>query len=1247
MDRNILLIVDDIELNRILLRNVFEQEYTILEAENGDQALFLIEQYKESIAAVLLDVVMPIKNGYEVLEKMGQEGLADTIPVIVVTSRDSSDDEVRAFDLGAVDLITKPFEPHVISRRVHNAVELNSHRQYLENIVEEQAISLQKSTDVLVDALSSVIEHRSIESGQHVLRIRMFTKVLLEDVMNNYPEYGLNDYEVVMISSAASLHDIGKIAISDAILKKPGKLTAEEFEIMKTHAEKGSEILSVLDPIHDKKYLQYAYNICLYHHERWDGKGYPKGLVGDNIPICAQAVSIADVYDALTTERVYKPPYTPETAFSMILNGECGQFSPKLLESFKNVFHSFVQLTHRYADGQSPNADFKKSEFIVKKPEINLSTSDLGQMKYYTLLRYLGSTVIEVDIDTGVYHMTYKQNGDFDLFTTGGMFFETYNNFILNCTYHTDQVDFDSKVYFDDFIASGALKKSRKYRVFHRASREYIWYEVTVLRTNLDNPMFHKLMIVWSKILAYDEEVKQRRASQLPMMENSLVAVMRCRNDQWATITAINDGFFALFGYDKAEIEQLFKNKYIEMINPTDKKRAVKNVRKLLNSENFFEIEYRAQTKDGRTVWILDKSQLFVGADGNEYINSILTDITTTKQEQEELRLSVERYQILMEQSNDIIFEWDIRENKITYSKNWGKKYGYTPISNQLDLYIAKSSHVHPEDTSNLLTLMDKVSAGEPYGEVELRIADAQGRYIWNRLRATTQFNQNGTPVKAVGVLMDIDREKQHVQTLVDKADRDPLTKLFNKTASRRNIERMMKLAESNMASAMIIIDLDNFKNINDTRGHMFGDAVLIEAAAWLKLLFRPSDILARIGGDEFLVYMNDLASKNVVCNRAEKLVDTVRGIFQDELKDCSLSCSIGIAYFPDDASSYQTLFQCCDKALYQAKSLGKNQYAVFEQEIMNTQLDTVPYQLMMATTRIESDEFHDIDTAEMIHDTFRILYQTVDVDKAVQCILTLLGEKYQLSRAYLFEQVDNADHYKKSVEWSANGLSTSQEEVQSSTYANIININDIFDENGIFYCSDIARLPQEQDKMIHYSGVQATLQCGLYDNGEFVGFVGFDSAEIRLWTQSQISVLTFLSEWLSAFLLKKRAQEKLTMVNNDLRNMLDAQNAWIYVIDPESYILKYINARACRLTSDVSVGMYCYEAFMGRKAPCENCSAKLYKQTDKKMLEVYNEMLDLWMLADASAVQWDGEDSCMIACYDITPYKKQGDKHL
>ena len=312
----------------------------------------------------------------------------------------------------------------------------------------------------------------------------------------------------------------------------------------------------------------------------------------------------------------------------------------------------------------------------------------------------------------------------------------------------------------------------------------------------------------------------------------------------------------------------------------------------------------------------------------------ILTDITKTKQEQEELRLSMERHRIIMEQSNDIIFEWDIRKNEVLYSANWEKKYGYTPISKEIDLRIANSSHIHPKDIPSFLSLMHSVSSGAPYGEAELRIANADGQYIWNRLRATTQFDQSGKPVKAVGVILDIGTEKQRVQDLIDKSERDPLTHLFNREATERRIQHIFEKAEPDCKSAMMIIDLDNFKMVNDTFGHLFGNVVLAEVAAQMRLIFRPGDILSRIGGDEFLVYMNDISSKNGPCNRAEQLIEGIRGVLREKLGSFVLSCSIGLAYFPEDAREFQNLFHCCDQALYHAKAQGKNRYALYHEAV-------------------------------------------------------------------------------------------------------------------------------------------------------------------------------------------------------------------------------------------------------------------------------------------------------------------------
>ena len=336
--KNRLLVVDDVELNRMLLTNLFCEEFDVLEAENGREALDIIEQYAESLAVVLLDLVMPVMNGFEVLEEMNRSGIIQKVPVIMITGETDDDKLLTGYGLGVSDLVTKPFNQDIIYRRVHNVIDLYTHKNFLEQEIEEQKEKLanqdkrlRQANLFLVDALSTTVEFRNSESGEHVKRIRGLTKALLVAVQ---ADYNLTMEEIEAIANASALHDIGKIAIPDAVLLKPGRLTDEEFEIMKTHTIRGCEILESLNYIPDKEYYTYCYEICRHHHERWDGRGYPDRLKGDEISIWAQATSIADVYDALTSDRVYKKPYTHEVAVEMIMNGECGAFNPKLLYEF-------------------------------------------------------------------------------------------------------------------------------------------------------------------------------------------------------------------------------------------------------------------------------------------------------------------------------------------------------------------------------------------------------------------------------------------------------------------------------------------------------------------------------------------------------------------------------------------------------------------------------------------------------------------------------------------------------------------------------------------------------------------------------------------------------------------------------------------------------------------------------------------------------------------------------------------------
>lgn len=332
MNRKIL-IVDDMEINRVLLAEAF-RDYEIVEASDGVEALEHIND-GEDIAAVLLDLIMPGMGGIDVLRDMNRSGIINHIPVFIITAENEQKLLMDAYELGAADVVTKPFMINFLRSRIQNIIELYSQRNDLEAIVQQQVEKLSSLNRSMVELLATVIEFRDCESGEHVKRICGLTDILMTCVSKNYPEYYMSRAEIDKIVTASVLHDVGKISIPDSILNKPGRLTPEEFEQMKLHTVKGCEILSQMPNLLDDDLYNYSYDICRHHHERWDGRGYPDGLKGDNISIWAQVVSVADVYDALVSPRCYKKAFPHEVAMKMIINGECGVFNPKIMAAFR------------------------------------------------------------------------------------------------------------------------------------------------------------------------------------------------------------------------------------------------------------------------------------------------------------------------------------------------------------------------------------------------------------------------------------------------------------------------------------------------------------------------------------------------------------------------------------------------------------------------------------------------------------------------------------------------------------------------------------------------------------------------------------------------------------------------------------------------------------------------------------------------------------------------------------------------
>ncbi len=381
--RQTILIADDSEMNRSILTDMLGDEYEIIEAENGVEAVSVLQKYGNSISLLLLDIVMPEMDGFGVLTVMNKHRWIEDIPVIVISAENASVHVERAYELGVTEFISRPFDALILHRRVVNTILLYAKQKRLIDLVSDQIYEKEQQSELMVDILSHIVEFRNGESGLHVLHIRTLTELLLKHLGHKNSDYQLSRSEISLICTASALHDIGKISIPEEVLNKPGRLTDEEFETMKTHTLIGAEMLKAL-PMHQQEPLiKRAYEICRWHHERYDGRGYPDGLKGDEIPISAQVVALADVYDALTSERVYKKAFPHDVAVNMILEGQCGKFNPILMECLKEVESVLKEELHGDSDVRATRRQMQNvTEELLRHEDLSASERTLQLLEH-------------------------------------------------------------------------------------------------------------------------------------------------------------------------------------------------------------------------------------------------------------------------------------------------------------------------------------------------------------------------------------------------------------------------------------------------------------------------------------------------------------------------------------------------------------------------------------------------------------------------------------------------------------------------------------------------------------------------------------------------------------------------------------------------------------------------------------------------------------------------------------------------
>lgn len=1069
-----LLLASETIENRKYMRNILENGYHLLEAANAQQILVLLGQNTECIAGLVLDISESQALEIELLNQPDFFQKIRHVPIVVITKDDTPEMIQKGFELGASDVIPMHYDAYGMLRRIETVVDLYIHKQYLEQRVQEQANAMWESNETLVDALSSIIEYRNAESGQHNIRIRHFVKILLDEAARSCPEYGLDERTIAIISSASILHDIGKIAIPDYILIKEGRLTPTEREIMKTHSEIGCQILDSIQGVVDKEYLRYAYNICRYHHERWDGTGYPEGLRGEKIPICAQVVGLVDAYDALTNKRYYKEAYSFTKSVNMILHGECGSFSPKLLECFKHVATEFEELARAYADGLNPRTE--NLEIRLPDPLETVENSvEHVQAKYMALSHYVNSMLVEVNLHQNVFHVVYNPYLDLSWMKEISSFAELVA--------FLDEREVNAGQHFKDILVSFIEKDFRRTSCsIYLSNNPEDLFEVTLLRVD---SMKESLVLLFRRVNLVEERIPQEEE----LLANSS---FMCHYDESFTLIRFNEHVPLLVGYSRKEIHDRFNDCLLELIVPEDRARIQSEFRKQFQKGNFAEVEYRIQRKDGSTIWVMDRSVLRVGGDGKEYMNSLLTDITESRMEYEDLKNRLHRYEIILTQTENVLFDWDAKADRIEFSETWNKLFKFPPAFHSLKRILRDGDYFHPDDFPLFLDKLSLLRKESDYEVVDVRISVAGGYYIWCRFRATAIRDAEGNLDHVYGVIINVDSDKRAEAHLQTEAERDGLTKLLNKKVARRRAEEYFFQFPEGTQCAMLIIDLDNFKHVNDHYGHMFGDTVLIQVSKEISKMFRDQDIVARIGGDEFMVLMRGINDRTILANRCLRLLNIFTGLFRNGNEKLPISCSIGIALAPEHGTTYFDLFNKADQALYQVKNKGKNSFAFYEpgeEPVLSSKVG-----ISAVNNPIDSDQESYTMQENLVNTVLHRLYSSENVEETIQEILAMVGRKMNVSRVYVFENSDDNRFCTNTYEWCNEGITPERENLLSISYeTDIPGYADNFNEQGIFYCSDISELPASVYEILKAQNIKSLLQCAIRDKNQFRGYIGFD----------------------------------------------------------------------------------------------------------------------------------------------------------
>lgn len=751
------------------------------------------------------------------------------------------------------------------------------------------------------------------------------------------------------------------------------------------------------------------------------------------------------------------------------------------------------------------------------------------------------------------------------------------------------------------------------------------------------------LLVIWLAIESKwrNQEIIQanrKYQSLLSHINGGMVVSNHAETAEGTIVTYVSDGFTQMTGYTLEDIKVLHQGGYLNIVYEPDRAETLARYLAQVKKDKTYHLPYRIQKKNGDILWAVDNGYLIEDENGL-HNHSIITDITQMRQQEEKLRLSEKRFSLAVNASSGTLFEVDLKRQLYTHFENAERIFGvkaeklladtsaFAALSPEQFEKAVTDYFFHPDDAALTKKKMQEMLRNKT-ASYEARLRRGDGSYIWARIDLNLVRDANGVPSLLIGYMSDIDAIKKEAERLENKVQTDAMTGLYNKVAMGTLANKTLQ-EYPNGHHALFVLDIDNFKGINDTLGHAFGDLVLIEVCAKLKSSFRNCDIVGRMGGDEFAVLMQNVPDKSSVLKKATELAAAFRQTYVGEAENYKITCSIGIILIEKNHESFEMLYRKADAALYQAKRNGKDQF-VFYQE---SEAQSYP----IVYTRTDDEELQNLKASHnMEAQIFELLYTAKDFALSVQMALAAIGQHYHVSRVAIFENNEDNSATSNSYEWCNVGVSGALPRLQKvKLVENGVSLLDFFDANGLLYCSDICELPTYFSNILASKEVLATLQVTIVNDEKVCGFIGFDECEEhRVWQAEEIEKLSFLAKVLSVFLFKRKAEVSVLENLQNRLKILDVLPDYICVVNPENHMLIYANHKMQTLIPSAKAGAFCFQTLHGgQTAPCATCMMERIKRGETDNLEIVSANAKMRLKINALSIHW-ANDKQMVLLY-------------